>query len=113
MDSARRMPHLARPGRPVLVAADLDALRGPIHGTVELPLWLFWNPDRTFDLDSPGMLRWMYENVLREATRIGDLTAYLNGDVLIAVWQDLYLPKGVRHAWEERHPPLRRASAAA
>jgi hypothetical protein len=34
--------------------------------------------------------------VLREASRPDDLTTYLNGDTLIAVWPDLYLPKGVR-----------------
>ena len=68
-----RAPLQARPGRPVLVAGDLADLRGPVTGTVELPLWLFWSPDRTFDLDDPATLRWMYETVLREAARPEDL----------------------------------------
>jgi hypothetical protein len=106
-------PYQARPGRSVLVAGDLTELHGPVSGLVELPLWLFWCPDRTFDLDDPAMLRWMYQTVLREASRPGDLAAYLNGDTLVAVWPELFLPKGVRQAWEERYPVLRAASATA
>jgi hypothetical protein len=106
-------PAAARPGRSVLVAGDLTELHGPVSGLVELPLWLFWCPDRTFDLDDPAMLRWMYQTVLREASRPGDLAAYLNGDTLVAVWPELFLPKGVRQAWEERYPVLCAASATA
>jgi hypothetical protein len=94
------------------VAADLADLQGPRSGLAELPLRLFWCADRTFDLDDPGMLRWMYQNVLREATRAEDLTSYLHGDTLVAVWPDLVLPEGVRHAWEDRHPVLRAVAAA-
>ena len=103
----------ARPGRQALVAADLADLQGPASGTVELPLRLFWCPDRTFDLAQPGMLRWMYQTVLREASRPGDLADYLHGPTLIAVWPELFLPRGVRQAWEDRHPVLRAAAAAA
>jgi hypothetical protein len=107
-----RSPHRSRPGRGVLVAASLARLAGPIHGRVDLPIWLFWHPDRTFDLDEPGMLPWMYQTVLREAASPEDL-AYLNGAMLLAIWADLRLPKGVRLAWEEQHPALRAVSAAA
>lgn len=103
----------ARPGRAAIVAADLADLHGPVSGIAELPLRLFWNPDRTFDLCEPELLRWMYENVLREATRPEDLASYLNGDVLVAVWQELFLPRGVRRAWEDRHPALRAAARPA
>ena len=61
--------HLARPHRPVLVAGSLQELTGPEHGLVELPRRLWWGPPRTFDLDQPDALLWMYENVLRETTR--------------------------------------------
>jgi hypothetical protein len=94
------------------VAASLADLQGPTHGRVELPIWLFWYPDRTFDLDEPGMLPWMYQVVLREAGRTEDL-AYLNGELLTALWPDLYLPKGVRQAWEDQHPGLHAAPAPA
>jgi hypothetical protein len=108
-----RAPQQARPGRRALVAADLAALDGPASGTVELPLRLFWCPDRTFDLAAPGMLAWMYQTVLREATRPEDLTTYLDGDTLVALWPDLFLPHGVRAAWEDQHPVLRAATTAA
>jgi hypothetical protein len=109
-----RTRYQSRPGRPVLVAGNLADLRGPSEGAVELPLRLFWSaPDRTFDLDDVDMLRSMYEKVLGTAVRMQDLTAFLNGARLIDVWPDLFLPRDVRRAWEERHPVLRRASVAA
>jgi prevent-host-death family protein len=112
--AARRMAYQARPGRAALVAVSLADLAGPAHGVAELPLRLFWSaPDRTFDLDQPPMLQALYETVLREASRPDDLTSYLNGEILVAVWPDLFLPKGVRRAWEDQHPELRAARLAA
>ena len=104
----------SRPGRRAIVAASLADLQGPTEGTVELPLWLFWSsPDHVFDLGDPDMRRWLYQTVLREASRSEDLTTYLDGDTLTALWPDLFLPKGVRQAWEDQHPTLRAAAAAA
>jgi transcriptional regulator with XRE-family HTH domain len=104
----------ARPGRSAVVVSDLADLRGPVTGIVELPLWLFWSqPDRTFDLDDPEMRQWMYEIVLREAGSLEDLTTYLDRDTLIALWPRLYLPKGVRLAWEDQHAALSSAVAVA
>ena len=109
-----RARYQSRPGRHAVVAASLADLKGPTEGTVELPLWLFWSSaDRTFDLSQPFMLRSMYETVLGEASRPEDLTTYLDGGTLIALWPDLYLPKGVRQAWEDQHPALQVAAAAA
>lgn len=82
-----------------------------VTGVVELPIELFWHPDRTFDLGRPGGLHWMYENVLREAAQPEDLR-FLNGGELVAAWRELFLPKGVRRAWEEVHPFLRSAAVA-
>ena len=107
-----RTQYQARPGRRVIVVIDLAALRGPVHGTVELPLRLFWSsPDRSFDLDKPFMRRWFYQTVLREASRPEDLTGYLDRDTLIALWPELHLPRGVRRAWEDHHPVLQAAAA--
>jgi hypothetical protein len=40
---------------------------------VELPLRLFWSsPDRSFNLSKPFELRWLYQTVLREASRAGE-----------------------------------------
>jgi hypothetical protein len=105
-------PYQARPGRRVLVVEDLADLDGPASGTLTLPLRLYWSPPgRVFDLDDPFTLRSVYQVVLGEAIRAEELTSYLNRNRLLAVWPDLYLPKGVRRAWEERHPQLRAAVA--
>ena len=109
-----RARYQSRPGRRAVVAASLADLRGPTEGTVELPIWLFWSaPGHTFDLGDRDMRLWLYQTVLREASRREDLTTYLDGDTLITLWPELYLPKGVRQAWEEQHPALRAAAAAA
>jgi hypothetical protein len=101
-----------RPGRPVVVVADLSRLRGPVAGVVELPHRLFWQPDRRVNLDNPAVLAWMYETVLREALTDRELCAWLDGETLVRLWEHLYLPRGVRAAWEERHASLRRQVAA-
>jgi hypothetical protein len=112
--AVRVAPYQARPGRRVLVALNLADLQGPATGTVELPLRLFWSGDgRTFDLGNPGTLQWVYETVLQEASRPEDLTAFLDGKTLIALWPKLFVPKGVRRAWEDEHPVLRTAAALA
>jgi hypothetical protein len=103
----------ARPGRRVLVIADLADLRGPACGKVILPLRLYWSPaGRVWDLDDPYALREMYQVVLNEAIRAGELAGWLNGPRLVETWRDLYLPRGVRRAWEEHHEVLRAAQPA-
>ena len=111
--AARR--HESRPGRRALVAATLDDLHGPTSGIVELPHRLIWQapPMRRFDLDDPYQQRRVYEIVLREAVRFDELRAWLDGPTLHRVWHELYLPRGVRQAWEERHPELARLRLAA
>ena len=118
MDTTRirrgiRAPYQARPGRRAVVAPSLSELHGPLSGTVELPQRLFWQPDRHVDLDAPGLLIWMYETVLREAATVDELCTWLHGPTLVRLWSDLYLPAGVRQAWEERHPVLRVGAVAA
>jgi len=110
---SRRM-HEARPGRRAVVAASLGDLHGPVGGKVTLPLRLFWCPEgRVWDLDNPEEIEAMYERVLGQAIRVEELAEWLDGERLVAVWADLYLPRGVRRAWEERHPALRAAVAVA
>jgi hypothetical protein len=111
MIAIRASPRFVYQGRPVLVAARLADLRGPTRGVVELPLRLYWSaPDRTFSLDDPAERREVYTIVVREARRPDDLAVFLDGDTLIAVWPDIFLPKPVRRAWEDEHPALRSAS---
>lgn len=111
--TAHLAPYQARPGRRVLVIDDLADLRGPTAGPVELPLRLFWSvPDHRFDLDDHDMRLWYYQTVLREASRAEDLSTYLDAATLVSLWPDLYLPKGVRRAWQERHRSLREEVSA-
>jgi hypothetical protein len=53
----------------------------------------------------------MYERVIREATRIDDLRAYVNGTALREAWRQLFLPARVRQIREERFPVLRPTAA--
>jgi hypothetical protein len=96
-----------------VVAADLGDLRGPDSGTVVLPLRLFWSlPGYRFDLADRDMRLWLYQTVLREAVAPGDLVSYLDRGLLTELWPELYLPRGVRRAWEDRFPQLRASAAA-
>ncbi len=109
---AVRTRYQARPGRRAIVVRDLANLRGPSRGTVSLPLRLYWSgPSPVFDLDVPYLRQWLYEIVLREASRPEDLTGFLDRDMLVALWPELFLPRGVRQAWEELHPQLQAAAA--
>lgn len=96
----------ARPGRLPVVADDLAALRGPTSGLVELPHRLFWQADRTFDLDRRDILRWMYEIVLTESRTQSELLTWLDAPTLSDLWSELFLTPAVLHAWEARYPHL-------
>ncbi|MDG4830916.1 hypothetical protein O7627_16600 [Solwaraspora sp. WMMD1047] len=106
-------PYRSRPGRLAVVVDDLAELVGPTHGLIELPHRLLWRPDRVVDLDQSWQLRSTYETVLTEAIRADELRAWLDRVTLIRVWDELYLPRGVRRAWEERHHVLRRLPTVA
>ena len=98
--------------RQVLVVSDLADLRGPVAGTVELPVRLFWSGDDQagrFSLDDPVSRGELYRVVLREARRPADLADFLDGDTLVRLWPELSwrLPPQVRGAWEDQHPALR------
>ena len=112
-DAERR--HQSRPGRRALVAATLAELHGPTSGIAELPHRLMWQapPMRRFNLDDPYQRCRVYEIVLREAVRVDELQIWLDGPTLLRLWPALYLPRGVRQAWEERHPELAELRAAA
>lgn len=107
----------SRPGRPALVAPDLNALHGPTSGVVELPHRMVWLPpqSRRFDLDDPFDLRHMYAIVLREAVQVAELNTWLDAETLFRLWPepDLVLPRGVRNAWQRRYPRLSRHRARA
>ena len=67
--------------------------------TVELPLHLNWSaPGRIFDLRSRADRARLYEIVLQEGTP-ADILAYVDGALLVDLWDDLVLPRAVRSAW--------------
>lgn len=110
--TAVRTKHWHRPGKRAVVVTDLDYLHGPASGTVVLPHWLYWSPaGHAWDLDDPEQARSMYEHVLNNVVEASDLTSYLNAATLAAIWPQLWLPKGLRAAWEEYHPQLRAVAA--
>jgi hypothetical protein len=104
----------SRPGRRALIAPDLDLLRGPTAGIVDLPHRLVWAPAPAgrFDLSDPYDRMRMYEIVLREAVHPDELTTWLDAGLLADLWPRLFLPRGVRQAWEDAHPHLGAAVAA-
>jgi hypothetical protein len=66
---------------------------------VELPLHLNWSaPGRVFDLRSRADRARVYEIVLQEGTPV-DIMAYVDGVLLVDLWEDLVLPRAVRSAW--------------
>jgi hypothetical protein len=106
--------HESRSGRPVLVITELSDLRGPASGKVVLPSRLYPEPaGAVFDLEEPSLLHEAYQVVLTEAIGAWELAAWLNAARLIQVWPELYLPDGVRQAWEEIHPVLTSAGPGA
>jgi hypothetical protein len=102
-----------RYAKPLVVADDLALLRGPTAGVVTLPRHLDWSGSADYDLDAPGRLVDLYRTVLIEATKPGDLHAFLDRGTLTRLWPTLWLPAELRRTWEARFPQLRRASSEA
>ena len=77
--------------------------------SVELPIHLNWSaPGRVFDLRSRADRARVYEIVLQEGAP-ADILTYVDGVLLVDLWEDLVLPRGVRSAWA----PLISASSEA
>ena len=99
---------MRRYAKPVVVADDFALLHGPTAGSVTLPRHLDWSGSAVYDLDSPGRIVDLYRTVLIEATKPADLHAFLDQAILTRLWPSLWLPPGLRRAWEERFPELPR-----
>lgn len=82
---------------------DLGELTGLLHGVVSLPARLFWSgPDPRgvrWDLSDPTRRRDLYEIVLAQGT-LGDVRDLVNGHELVRLWDQMYLPRRVRSAWQ-------------
>lgn len=69
-------------------------------GRVGLPLHLDWSSaDRTVDLADRRQRARCYETVLREGTP-EDIGAYIDGALLVDLWDELVVPVDIRAAWQ-------------
>jgi transcriptional regulator with XRE-family HTH domain len=87
-------------GRVVRVPSRLPRL--PIEqalAAVGLPLTVNWSqPGRVFRLSDRGDRARVYELVLREGGDV-DVLAYIDGALLVDLWDELVLPRAVRAGW--------------
>lgn len=104
-------PYVGYTLRHVVVAPDLQALRGPLQGQWQLPPHLDSSAPAVFDFARPRDLEEAYQLVLLEASSTADLEQWLDGEQLLRLWPELYLPRVVRVAWQSQHPQLARVGA--
>lgn len=94
-------PAMGARGRVYQVPDQLPSL--PPHralATVELPLSLNWSqPGRKYQLRDRSERARVYEAVLREGGP-QDVLTYIDGVLLVDLWDELVLPRDLRSAWE-------------
>ncbi len=88
-------------GRPMLVPSALPRLSVErAFAVVELPLHLNWSDrGRRFDLRDRRQRARVYEIVLREGGP-DDVLTYIDGALLVDLWDELVLPREIRAAWQ-------------
>jgi transcriptional regulator with XRE-family HTH domain len=104
LTAERRVNFAERPlrrGRPIVVADRLWRLAiRDAFATVTLPLGLNWSrAGATFDLSDRRQRARCYEVALREGTA-NDLLRYVDGALLVDLWDELVLPREIRAAWQ-------------
>lgn len=89
-------------GRAIVVPNRLPRLPlGQALDVVVLPLHVNWSDrGRTFDLRDRRQRALVYERVLREGGP-ADVLTYIDGALLIDLWDELVLPADVRAAWHD------------
>ena len=87
-------------GRPIYVPTRLPQLEPQqAFALVTLPLHLNWSsPGQKFDLRNRRKRARVYEIVLREGMPL-DICTYIDGNLLIDLWEDLIVPSPLRAAW--------------
>lgn len=88
-------------GRQIHVPSVLPRLAADrAFATVQLPLHLNWSDrERLYDLRDRQQRARVYEIVLREGEPV-DILTYIDGVLLVDLWEDLVLPHEVRTAWQ-------------
>lgn len=102
--SERRPSYADR--KPSAIVDDLDSLAGPVAGIVELPVALDWSPKKRYDISDVDDRYRLYEAVLSEALKPGDLQTYLNKEFLVEAWPLLLVSRRVKDLWESAFPEL-------
>lgn len=96
----RVVEHVTSRGRVVSTLSELPRL--PVDrafSVVTLPIHLNWSaPERRFNLAIRSERARVYEIVLREGGP-EDVITYVDGALLIDLWDELVLPRDVRAAW--------------
>lgn len=87
-------------GRPIQVPNALPRLQfDRAFATVVMPLHLNWSDrGRRYDLRDRRQRARVYELVLREGGP-AEVIAYVDGALLVDLWDELVLPLGIRAAW--------------
>jgi transcriptional regulator with XRE-family HTH domain len=103
LDARPRVEFVGVPGArgwDVFVPTQLTRLPATqARASVELPLTLNWSqPGRIFRLVDRDDRARVYELVLREGTQ-ADVIRYIDGVLLVDLWDELVLPRTVRAAW--------------
>lgn len=90
-----------RRGRPIFVSDRLWRLAVPdAFADAALPLGLNWSrPGAVFRLRDRRQRARCYEIVLREGSP-SDLLGFIDGALLVDLWDDLVVPRDVRAAWQ-------------
>lgn len=108
---ASPIPSTSHAPRPIVVAPDLTALRGPLHGRWQLNLHLGVSARPLLDFANAGDREVAYQLVLLEAASEADLVQWLVRGELLRLWPHLQLPRSIRAAWQSQHGVLARAGA--
>ncbi|WP_419926431.1 hypothetical protein [Candidatus Poriferisocius sp.] len=84
---------------PVSIPDDMEDRTLPkATGVVKLPAHIAWSPPYTYDLGRPRSLRRVYARVMTEGLD-EDVRWFIDLDVLVEIWEELYLSPHVRLAW--------------
>ena len=84
---------------PVAIPADIEDRSVPkASGVVRLPGHIAWSPPYEYDLEDRRGLRRAYARVMTEGLE-ADVRFYIDVDILVEVWDELYLSPHVRERW--------------
>ncbi len=84
---------------PVAIPNDMEDRSLPkAAGLVRLPAHVAWSPPYEYDLADRRDLRCAYARVMTEGLE-ADVRHYIDLDILVDIWDELYLSPHVRKRW--------------